>query len=103
MGRWSQDDNKHLSLRACMKLAQEATMNKVWINIGKEWYTPEEFRMLAEKQVVKYSDGMTTLEAEKVKLKDPRQIIPRMEQRIKEMVEIKESFAKKVNDYYKNQ
>lgn len=103
MGRWgTNDDTNFLSFRACMKLAQDGTMANLWLNIGHDWFTPEEFRTFAEKQIIKYSDGtLTALESDMVKLKDPRTIIPRMEQKIREMELKKKEFEQRVNDYYK--
>ncbi len=106
MGRWSnyndQDENL-LSFRACMKLAQDATLSKMWINIGNQWYTPEEFRIIVRKSIKPNSDGnRTTLQKNSVRIKNPLNIIPRMEAKIKEMQAIKDEFERRVKEYYKN-
>lgn len=105
-GRWSnysdQDENL-LSFRACMKLAQDAALSKMWINIGKQWYTPEEFRVLARNSVkVNSAYDKTTIEKNTVHIKNPINIIPRMELKIKEMQEKKYEFEQRVKQYYEN-
>ena len=103
MGRWqNSDEDKYLSFRACMKLAQDATLSKLWINIGHDWFTPEEFRVLAEKKVIKHSVGdQTSLKIKEVKIKDPRTIPDRMQTKIDEMVQKKIEFEMRIKQYYR--
>lgn len=65
---------------------------------------PEEFRVIARQKIKQHSTGMeTSLKIDEVKIKDPRPIVPRMEQKIREMELKKKEFEQRVNDYYKKQ
>lgn len=77
-------------------MAKEAARAKMWINYGKEWYTPEEFINLARATDV---NGNTRFEYEKVKISDPIAVIGRMQQLVRDRFTELDELQKKVNDF----
>ena len=82
-------------------MATEAKINRLWINVGKEWYTHEEFPLAAERNKNSYHPHHTKYLIRDIKLRDPRTIIEKMNQRVEYIIQARNEFVGKVRDYYK--
>lgn len=87
--------------KTCKAMAKEARICKMWINYEKEWFTPEEFLIEIEASKLIGDPTKTRFIENKLKVRDPRGVIPRMQQHIDQLIEKKNLFENKVNDYYK--
>lgn len=99
--RGNAQDEDFMSIQSCRKLAEEEKLAGYWINIGREWFTPEEFETMAENSLMLENPNKTNINFNEVKIKDPRPIVGRMQAEIQKMIDKKEAFEKRVRDYYK--
>lgn len=94
-------DEMHLSKEECRARAKNAVENNCWINYKKDWYTPEEFVQAAESQDIYMHPGYTSFESKAVKIRDPRGVIPRLDDRLEYFKKLRDQFASKVDEYYR--
>lgn len=87
--------------KQCQAMAKEARISKMWINYEKEWYTPDEFLIEIEASKLISDPYKTRFIEHKLKIRDPRGIVIRMQNHIDQLIEKKKEFEKKVNDFYK--
>ncbi|OJV51672.1 MAG: hypothetical protein BGO31_00260 [Bacteroidetes bacterium 43-16] len=92
----------YLSKEECRAIAKNAKNNSCWVNYKKEWFTPDEFVQAANSQDIYMHPGYTRFETKAAKIKDPRDMIPRLDARLQELKDIRDQFANKVEDYYMN-
>ncbi|MBX9449817.1 MAG: hypothetical protein KL787_08900 [Taibaiella sp.] len=97
----NRDLDKYATIHFCRKMATEAKINRLWINVGKEWYTHEEFPQAAERNKNTLYPFYTTYLIEDIKLRDPRTIIEKMNLRVEHIIQARDEFLRKVKEYYK--
>lgn len=101
MSRWDNPTEGKLTKIACKKLAYEAKQADLWIYVGKNWYTPEEFLIAAKMSNVPDHSNFSTFEMDKTKMGNPKVILNRMQDHIDQLQKKKNEFEKKVNEYFK--
>ncbi|MDA3614695.1 hypothetical protein [Polluticaenibacter yanchengensis] len=95
----------------CEKMAKEAAMTKCFINVKKQWFTPNEFKEFVKAQARpgEMYGHLTYILLRDIRIRDPREnIIRRMnehiertKQHVKDLERKRDEFAKRINDYYR--
>lgn len=100
MSRWDNPTEGKLTKIACKKLSFEAKKAGLWIHVGKEWYTPEEFETAAERSNIRDYPKVSIFDQSTTKMGDPRKIINRMQDHINQLQSKKKEFENRVNEYF---
>lgn len=85
-----------------LEMAKEAKRIKVWINIEKNWYTPEEFTALVNSlQSPPESYLCVPIRKGAIKLKDPLDAVQRMRDELNKKEQALVDFSARITKYYR--
>lgn len=91
---------KNLSVGAAKKLIQEAKLSRLWIVIGKSWFSPEEFAEHYPTKLIPNRPDKIAYYEDSVKLQDPVSAISKAKVHINKQIEALTEFSVKVAKYY---
>ncbi len=86
----------------CEAIAKEATRNRVWVNVGKEWFAPADFVKWATTKTNSMVYGKLTFKRDDVKLRDPVPIIAAMHAKLEKDQEKFAEFSSNVAAYFRD-
>ena len=100
MSIWNNEDPK-INLATVRKIVKEAKLQKLWIVIGKKWFTPEEFEKYCNKIVIPES-GKIPHKMEDIKLGDPVETIQKLRLELDKKEQALTAWSIRVVEYYRN-
>ncbi len=103
MNPFSQNkDDGMADLPFCEAIAKEAVRNRVWVNVGKEWFAPSDFVKWAATKGNSMAHSKLTFKRDDVKLRDPVPIIAAMHAKLEKDQAKFAEFSGKVAAYFRD-